>query len=72
MNRKNNLYKLVLSVLMLTALPTAVQAADYTFETTAPQNFYRSTSYEDVVGSQYNYGGKNAVDYQIPELEYGI
>jgi len=72
MNWKNNLYKLALLVFMLTALPTAVQAADYTFETTAPQNYYRSTSYEDVVGSQYNYGGKNVVDYQIPELEYDV
>lgn len=27
--------------------------------------------YEDVYGSRYNYGGKNVVDYQIPELEYG-
>ena len=27
--------------------------------------------YEDVYGSRYNYGGKNVVDYQSPELEYG-
>lgn len=26
---------------------------------------------EDVYDAQYNYGGPNAVDYQIPELEYG-
>ncbi len=23
-------------------------------------------------GSQYNYGGRNAVDYDVPELEYGL
>ncbi len=57
---------------VLLMLTTCAQAADYDFLTAAPQNYYASTSYEDVVGSQYNYGGKNVVDYQIPELEYGI
>ena len=33
--------------------------------------YYPSSSYEDVYGSRYNYGGKNVVDYQSPELEYG-
>lgn len=47
-------------------------AADYSFITTAPQDYYGSTSYEDVYGSQYNYGGKNIVGYQVPELEYGV
>ena len=46
-------------------------ASDYSFTTTAPQDYYGSTSYEDVYGSQYNYGGRNVVDYDIPELEYG-
>lgn len=72
MNRKKNLYGLALSALLMMALPTSALAADYTFETTAPQDYYKSTSYEDVYGSQYNYGGKNVVDYQIPELEYGL
>ena len=72
MNRKKNLYGLALSALLMMALPTSALAADYTFETTAPQDYYKSTSYEDIYGSQYNYGGKNVVDYQIPELEYGL
>lgn len=72
MNRKKNLYGLALSALLMMALPTNALAAEYTFETTAPQDYYKSTSYEDVYGSQYNYGGKNVVDYQIPELEYGL
>lgn len=54
----------------LLALP--VQAMDYNFSTAAPQDFYKSGSYEDVYGSQYNYGGRNVVDHQIPELEYGL
>ena len=52
--------------------PTAHAAADYSFETTVPQGYYKSTSYEDVYGSQYNYSGRNVVDYQIPELECGV
>ena len=56
-----------------TALSLAVPAfaADYSFCTAAPQNYYGSTSYEDIYGAQYNYGGRNAVDYDVPELEYG-
>ena len=72
MKWKGWLSALALSAMMLTGLPIAAQAADYGFTTTAPQDFYKSGSYEDVYGSQYNYGGKNVVDYQIPELEYGL
>ena len=71
MKWKGWLSALALSAMMLTGLPIAAQAADYGFTTTAPQDFYKSGSYEDVYGSQYNYGGKNVVDFQIPELEYG-
>ena len=67
------LSKAILPILALLVLaPSAQAAADYSFETTAPQDYYKSTSYEDVHGSQYNYGGRNVVDYQIPELEYGV
>ena len=68
-----NLSKAILPVLAVLALtPSTYAVADYSFETTAPQDYYKSTSYEDVHGSQYNYGGRNVVDYQIPELEYGV
>ena len=68
-----NLTKAILPILALLALtPSAYAAADYSFTTDAPQDYYKSTSYEDVYGSQYNYGGKNVVDYQVPELEYGL
>lgn len=72
MKWKRWLSGLALSAMVLTALPTAALAMDYSFDTTAPQDFYKSGSYEDVYGSQYNYGGRNVVDYQIPELEYGL
>jgi len=72
MNWRKHFDRLVLSALMLAVLPTSALAADYSFTTDAPQDYYKSTSYEDVYGSQYNYGGKNVVDYQVPELEYGV
>lgn len=73
MKKWNILTRAVLPVLALLALtPSAYAAADYAFQTDAPQDYYKSTSYEDVYGSSYNYGSRNVVDYQIPELEYGI
>ena len=69
---KQMLKKALLTASMLSAMIVSANAADYSFTTTAPQDYYKSTSYEDIYGSQYNYGGKNVVDYQIPELEYGI
>ena len=68
-----NLTKAILPILALLALtPSVYAAADYSFTTDAPQDYYKSTSYEDIYGSQYNYGGRNVVDYQVPELEYGL
>ena len=70
----------------LMLMTTPALAADYNFETPAPKDFYGSTSYEEVYGAQYNYGGTNAVDFLDPladsapgisinsgsSLEYGI
>lgn len=68
---KHILSKILLTTAALSALLVSAQAVDYNFTTAAPQDFYKSSSYEDVYGSQYNYSGKNVVDFQIPELEYG-
>lgn len=62
---------LALSVIAALSMTAPALASDYSFTTSAPRNFYGSTSYEDVYGAQYNYNGRNVVDYQIPELEYG-
>ena len=69
---KHFLTRALFTAAMLSALVVSANAADYSFTTEAPQDYYKSTSYEDVYGSQYNYGGKNVVDYQVPELEYGV
>lgn len=68
---KHILSMTLVAAAMTSLMVTGAQAADYNFTTTAPQDYYNSSSYEDVYGSQYNYGGRNVVDYDIPELEYG-
>ncbi len=67
-----NLCKLTFSAAVLMSLTMSARAADYSFTTDAPQDYYKSSPYEEVYGSQCNYGGPNIVDYQTPELEYGI
>ena len=71
MIKTRNLLSLALAVGAALSLTAPAFASDYSFTTKAPQDYYGSTSYEDVYGSQYNYGGRNVVDYDIPELEYG-
>ena len=71
MIKTRNLLSLALAAGAALSLTAPAFASDYSFTTKAPQDYYGSTSYEDVYGSQYNYGGRNVVDYDIPELEYG-
>ena len=61
----------LLTAAMLSMMTVGAQAADYDFVTDGTPEYYDSTSYEEVYGSRYNYGGPNVVDYRIPELEYG-
>ena len=63
---------LALSAVAALTMTAPAFASDYSFTTSAPQDYYKSTSYEDVYGSQYNYGGRNVADYDVPELEYGL
>lgn len=71
MKHARKLLSLALIVAAVSSLSVSAHAADYSFTTESPSDYYSSTSYEDVYGSEYNYGGPNVVDYQIPELEYG-
>ena len=72
MTMKNRVCSAVVALFIFYAMAANAMAADYSFTTDAPQDYYGDTSYEDIYGSQYNYGGPNVVDFQIPELEYGI
>ena len=62
---------MALAAAVVCSLSVSTQAADYTFTTKGAADYYGATSYEEVYGFRYNYGGANAVDYQLPELEYG-
>lgn len=57
---------------MISAMAVNASAADYSFGSTGNTDYYPSTSYEDTYNSRYNYGGTNLIDYQIPELPYGV
>lgn len=71
MKRLSCILSAALTVSAALSLTVSAHATDYTFTTDAPSDYYPSSSYEDTYGSQYNYGGPNVVDYQIPELEFG-
>lgn len=61
----------LLAAVVMSTFAVSAQAADYSFSTDGTPEYYGSTSYEEVYGSQYNYGGQNVVDYDVPELPYG-
>lgn len=68
---KRTLSLLLSAAATISMLAVSAQAADYSISTAAPQDYYNGTSYEDVYGSQYNYGVANVVDYQDAVLLYG-
>ena len=63
---------LALTIITMAALSVEAFAAEYCFETGAGTEYYPATSYGDTYGTAYNFGGPNPVDYQIPELPYGV
>lgn len=54
------------------ALPGFAAGPDYSIGGVKQPDYYSSTNYDGQYGAQYNYGGSNAVDYEIPELPYGL
>ncbi len=63
---------LCLGLSMALALSVCASAADYDFDGVDDSEYYPSTNYDAVYGCAYNYGGKNAVDYDYPDLPYGV
>ena len=72
MNHFRRLNGLALTLMTMAALSVNVFAMEYSIETEENTEYYPSTSYEVMYGAAYNYGGSNLVDYQIPELPYGV
>ncbi len=63
---------LCLTACMCASLAPPAFAADYDFTTSGDTDYYDSTNNEDQYDAQYNYGGRNQIDYDIPEIQYGL
>lgn len=61
-----------LGLCLLLAMSVSASAADYTFAGVESEEYYPATNYDSIYGSAYNYGGKNVVDYEWPDLPYGV
>ena len=72
MKLNRNIAAAALTLGLALAMPLCANAADYTFKGADAPEYYPSTSYEELYGARYNYGGRNIVDYQYPDLPYGI
>ena len=72
MKHIRRLAELALMLITLATLSVGTFAADYSFDTGAGTEYYPATSYGDTYGTAYNFGGPNPVDYQIPEVPYGV
>ena len=62
----------ILTLGLMASMAVSASAADYSFDTSGDTNYYKSTNYEDRYDGQYNYGGSNQIDFDIPEVEYGL
>lgn len=66
---------LSLALLFLTLcslLTVGVSASyEYNFAGVEDTDFLPATDYEHIYGAQYNYGGPNVIDFNVPELSYG-
>lgn len=57
---------------MALGMASTASAADYSFKTSANPVYYGSTNYVDRYDAEYNYGDRNQIDYDIPEIQYGL
>ena len=57
---------------LLSGLVIPASAADYSFSTAPDPDYYKSTCYESCYDSAYSYGGLNEIDFDIPELKFGL
>lgn len=57
---------------LVSGLAVSASAADYSFDTTPKTGYYKATNYEDQYDAAYNYKGQNQIDYDIPEIRYGL
>lgn len=72
MKRKRIILTFLLIAVTSALLAGTASAVDYMVEGVESPEYYRSTDYADMFGAEYNYGGRNAVDYETVELPYGV
>lgn len=68
----NRLLTLCCALSMALGMVTFASAADYSFKTSPDPVYYGSTNYEDLYDAEYRYGSRNQIDYDIPEIQYGL
>lgn len=62
----------ILAAALCSLMAMGVSASfEYSFAGVKDTDFLPSTDYEDIYGAQYNYGGRNVIDFNVPELPYG-
>ena len=69
---KKRITTLFLTLSLAASMAVSSSAADYTFKTDPNPVYYGSTNYVDLYDAQYNYGGNNQIDYDIPAITYGL
>lgn len=69
---KKRITTLFLTLSLAASMAVSASAADYTFKTDPNPEYYGSTNYVDLYDAQYNYGGSNQIDYDIPAIKYGL
>ena len=69
---KQNIITLFLTLSIASGMAVSANAADYTFKTDPNPEYYKSTNYEELYDAGYNYGAQNQIDFDIPELKYGL
>ena len=63
---------LCMALAVLSGVAVPASAADYSFKTDPEPEYYDSTNYEHRYDAAYNYGEHNQIDYDIPEIKYGL
>ncbi len=69
---KKTLLTLCSLCVLASCLSVGASAADYSFDTEPYTEYHKATNYEDKYDSAYNYKGQNQIDYDIPEIRYGL
>lgn len=69
---KKKIITLCLAFSLLASMAVTANAADYSFSTSPNPEYYGSTDYEDLYDAGYSYGRVNQIDYDIPEIKYGL